>query len=222
MSTSLLIAQPISFGGDSSAAVVLSRDVSFNGGAFGWSDIPCQGEHFVEYYKVAGEELYDHQAPAPSFDPTPITSTDNNNNRPLHGRVASDSTIPSQPSSKKARTGKHVKFSPALEVRTYSIVLGDHPQCKDGLPIECGWDFCETELIDLQVHEECSPKRRMGQLHLCYFERLRRLQEVTGLDEVQLSRQQQPTGRHNALPRTATLAELSTALRRVSQKAAVV
>ena len=220
MSTSLLIAHPIHFAGDSSSPVVLSRDVSFNGGAFGWSDIPCQGEHFVDY-KVSDEELlsYDPQAPAPSFEPTP------NDTRPLHhARVASDSTIlSSQPSSKKARTGKHVKFSPVLEVRTHSIVLGDHPQCKDGLPIECGWDYSETEVIDLQVHEECSPKRRMGQLHLCYFERLRRLEEVTGLDEVHLFQHQQnhKKGRHT-LPRTATLAELSTALRRVSQREAPV
>jgi hypothetical protein len=49
---------------------------------------------------------------------------------------------------------KRVQFSSTLEVRTYSIVLGDHPFCRV-LPIELGWDYTpEPALVDLDTHEE--------------------------------------------------------------------
>merc|ERR1712146_593962 len=50
-------------------------------------------------------------------------------------------------------------FAPSLEIRTYSVVLGDHPGCEDGLAIELGWDYeKEPRVVDLQLHEDC---RRM-------------------------------------------------------------
>merc|ERR1712196_462777 len=50
---------------------------------------------------------------------------------------------------------KRVRFAPALEFRTYSLVLGDHPMCEDGLAIELGWEYDpEPSIVDLELHEE--------------------------------------------------------------------
>lgn len=38
---------------------------------------------------------------------------------------------------------RSVRFAPSPRVRTYSLVLGNHPMCGDGLAIELGWDYCE-------------------------------------------------------------------------------
>ena len=40
---------------------------------------------------------------------------------------------------------KKVRFAPCPKVRTYSVLLGDHPLCEDGLAIELGWDYCDEE-----------------------------------------------------------------------------
>lgn len=42
---------------------------------------------------------------------------------------------------KPKKTATKVRFAPTLEVRTHSIVLGDHPWCEDGLAVELGWDY---------------------------------------------------------------------------------
>jgi len=40
---------------------------------------------------------------------------------------------------------KNVRFASSPHVRTYSLVLGNHPLCDDGLAIELGWDYSEEE-----------------------------------------------------------------------------
>lgn len=52
---------------------------------------------------------------------------------------------------------RNVRFSSSLEVRTYSLVLGDHPMCDDGLAIELGWEYDEIDgkRVDLHIHEDC-------------------------------------------------------------------
>jgi len=51
-----------------------------------------------------------------------------------------DTTTSSNTSGRKS-----VRFALAPQVRTYSLVLGDHPQCEDGLAIELGWEYSEEE-----------------------------------------------------------------------------
>lgn len=41
----------------------------------------------------------------------------------------------------KPKAATKVRFAPTLEVRTHSVVLGDHPWCEDGLALELGWDY---------------------------------------------------------------------------------
>merc|ERR1712238_414740 len=65
-----------------------------------------------------------------------------------------DSSITSQRSLSSRR---NVRFSQHLAVRTYSLVLGDHPLGSNGLSIEHGWDYNshDGEKIDMKLHEDC-------------------------------------------------------------------
>jgi hypothetical protein len=49
---------------------------------------------------------------------------------------------------------RRVRFASALEVRTYSVVLGDHPLC-ESLPLSLGWGYDPTPCwVDLETHED--------------------------------------------------------------------
>ena len=77
---------------------------------------------------------------------------------------------------------KRVTFSTSLEVRTHSIVLGDHPCCQS-LPVELGWDYADTEFVDVDSHElnkmYYGPVRRRS-----YLERKNLLESFSLRDEV--------------------------------------
>lgn len=70
----------------------------------------------------------------------------NNNKKKKNSRRLSLRSSASFRSKKRQKTGK-VRFSPTLEVRTHSIVLGDHPFCEDGLALELGWDYKDSRDI---------------------------------------------------------------------------
>lgn len=73
-----------------------------------------------------------------------------------------------------------VKFS-IVETRSYGIVIGDNPCCPDDLPISLDWKYNPQVKIE-QVEEEDMvdishyPAQRMS-----YFDRKRRLLEVSGI-----------------------------------------
>jgi hypothetical protein len=93
--------------------------------------------------------------------------------------------------SKRDKASKKVKFAGFLEIRTHSLVLGDHPCCVGGMALEFGWRHLpDSEIVDLQVFEEVSLKRRNGQLRLDYGERRELLQEATGFTGSQLLQQE--------------------------------
>lgn len=62
--------------------------------------------------------------------------------------------------SKKRKKNSKVRFSPTLEIRTHSIVLGDHPFCEDGLAVELGWDYNDSRDICHKGREHKPPKWR--------------------------------------------------------------
>jgi hypothetical protein len=93
---------------------------------------------------------------------------------------------------------KRVRFASALEVRTYSVVLGDHPMC-ESLPLSLGWTYEEAALIDLETHEDTKHRSmpyRYGHSNLAaaahgvhrlsYLERKHLLIEVGGYTDHQL------------------------------------
>lgn len=95
-------------------------------------------------------------------------------------RTATTASPSSSSSSLLRRRRRSVRFAPSLEVRTYSLVLGDHPLCDDGLAIELGWEYDEKEgrKIDLRIHEDCklltvlsttyTSSSRGGIMHHCH------------------------------------------------------
>jgi hypothetical protein len=96
---------------------------------------------------------------------------------------------------------RRVRFSSVLEVRTYSIVLGDHPLC-ESLPLSLGWDYDPTPCwVDLETHEDSKmsnhrhyhsyitiPNRCQahGVDRLSYLERKQLLMQVGGYSDHQL------------------------------------
>jgi hypothetical protein len=77
----------------------------------------------------------------------PMTKNQSNKKAPAVAAAAkksskSNRSIPKRHSiGCKPKTATKVRFAPTLEVRTHSIVLGDHPWCEDGLAVELGWDY---------------------------------------------------------------------------------
>lgn len=60
-----------------------------------------------------------------------------------------------------------VRFGEA-QVRVYPQVLGEHPYCSVGCPLELGWDYqSEPSLTvdDYETHHRCSNSQSLGGLH---------------------------------------------------------
>jgi hypothetical protein len=90
-------------------------------------------------------------------------------------------------SSRSSESNKQVKFSTTLEIRTHSIVLGNHPCCRS-LPVELGWEYDDIECIDLEVHELNKAYHR-GVRRRSYLERKSLLKCFLGDLEVQSMRE---------------------------------
>jgi hypothetical protein len=54
----------------------------------------------------------------------------------------------SQSDSSKANT-KRVSWD-QIHTREYTLVVGDHPMCQDGLPVSLGWDHADGSPLNLQ------------------------------------------------------------------------
>ena len=106
-------------------------------------------------------------------------------------------------STKSSRFNKRVTFSTTLEVRTHSIVLGDHPCC-ESFPVELGWDYDATQCVELETHERnkayCAGVKRRS-----YFERKHLLQDYVADLEVQCKAQ---SNLHKTAPSSRQLADL--------------
>ena len=159
------------------AALVIQRptpEESF----FSWSDFPMVVEESPSYHTTSASSS------SPSFDDDSSSSLSPSSSSPsspsssaslcslASSSCSSNSSSTTSLESTNANTvsrkrrqennsnynnNKNVRFSQHLQVRTYNLVLGDHPLCNDGLAIEMGWDYDseQGENIDLQLHEDC-------------------------------------------------------------------
>lgn len=50
-------------------------------------------------------------------------------------------------------TNSMVSFG-SCEIRTYNQIVGDHPCCVDGMPIQLGWDYNHEGSIDIDHYED--------------------------------------------------------------------
>jgi hypothetical protein len=168
-----------------------NADAAFD--SFGWSDMPYQGDYVMddESLMCFGSSL--STGPAFSSTSTPVLFM----NQCLPAAPSPTSSIQldlfalSTKNFKRARTSfpkrqRMISFADALEVRTYEVVLGDHPCCRGGMALECGWKHCESEMVDLELHEQHSQRRRMMDLHLSFHQRRQRLQDITGMTGAEL------------------------------------
>jgi hypothetical protein len=63
---------------------------------------------------------------------------------------------------------KSVQFS-ALQIRTFPMILGDHPCCKTGLPVSLDWEHTKEEVVPIEEYESsrqvrsCRSSLRMDQ-----------------------------------------------------------
>lgn len=75
-------------------------------------------------------------------------------------------------SPKKSK--RNVSFSTVL-VRDYGMVLGDHPGCSYGLPVQLGWEYDEYEPLDIDYYEISRDRRTHRQMLLNYYVRIKLL-----------------------------------------------
>ena len=86
---------------------------------------------------------------------------------------------------------KQVSFSSTLRIRTHNITVGDHPCCRDGMALTSDWSHDEEdEIVDLELYESSSLKRRQGALRLTFAQRRDRLQASKGLSGSELWQQE--------------------------------
>ena len=73
---------------------------------------------------------------------------------------------------------KSVRFGDC-EVRSYAQVLGDHPCCSLGCPLELGWDYTSKDSVPVDDYEAGRDPRSMNELRLSPEERREVLQEYS-------------------------------------------
>eukprot|EP00537_Pseudo-nitzschia_pungens_P003385 CAMPEP_0172365772 /NCGR_PEP_ID=MMETSP1060-20121228/11903_1 /TAXON_ID=37318 /ORGANISM="Pseudo-nitzschia pungens, Strain cf. cingulata" /LENGTH=192 /DNA_ID=CAMNT_0013089289 /DNA_START=168 /DNA_END=746 /DNA_ORIENTATION=- len=140
--------------------------------SFSWSDFPLivQGEDCHDCFAV--------RAPPPATCPNFSTA-------PFYTSLAAPRTISSQTRTTKKKPTK-IQFAACVEIRTHSLVLGEHPWCEDGLALDLGWEYNES--VVSRVNQEHSPRRHESNIprRRSYLERKRLLLEVGGYTENEL------------------------------------
>merc|ERR1712238_521657 len=83
---------------------------------------------------------------------------------------------------------RNVRFSPHLAVRTYSLVLGDHPLGSHGLAIEHGWDYDshDGKKVEMHLHESCRQNANWSRQR-SHLDKKRLLMEVAGCSMEELN-----------------------------------
>jgi hypothetical protein len=109
--------------------------------------------------------------------------------------ITEDSSVGSAQSSPKTSRLKAVKFG-SLRIREHNVVLGDHPCCSAGCPLELGWEHeSETEL-PVDDYETSRPERRSKkELRTTWLERRELLSQYTDGDLRRSNRKLQRTRR---------------------------
>jgi len=83
---------------------------------------------------------------------------------------------------------KTVSFNKDLEIRQHALTIGDHPLCRDSLPISLAWEHGDTMLMDLDGFEAQRQglRRSRSEMKLSYFERKNMLRNVSGFTEADM------------------------------------
>mmetsp|Transcript_78324 Transcript_78324/g.108853 ORF Transcript_78324/g.108853 Transcript_78324/m.108853 type:complete len:238 (-) Transcript_78324:56-769(-) len=152
--------------------------------SFDWSDFPV----------IQQEDVYGGSFPTPSPSASAMFSSSSRTTSFDSSCGVGSSTCSSTASDSdtemeevNARTRK-VTFASKIQVRTHTIVLGDHPCC-DSLPLELGWEYNDGE-VSAAATEAAATKyytsrtrRRSAARRRSYLERKELLQRVSGMTD---------------------------------------
>lgn len=81
-------------------------------------------------------------------------------------------------------------------IRTYSVVLGDHPLCDDGLAIELGWEYSDDEHYDANKNLVQPPRPCQKR---SYLSRKQLLLDVAGCTKEELDQRSRELEARKAL-----------------------
>jgi dihydroorotate dehydrogenase len=70
------------------------------------------------------------------------------------------------------------------QVREYELVIGDHPECKIGVPLSLGWGYHEQESIPMEKYE--NERVSKGKLRMSSIARKNILRNVFGFPEEEI------------------------------------
>lgn len=100
------------------------------------------------------------------------------------------SPSPSAVASPRPGHKKTVSFS-SLEVRQYSLVVGDHPCTTIGCPLSLGWEVCDESQVAVDDYEATRcPRRTRAELRLACEERRERLEPFVASQELRKASRQ--------------------------------
>mmetsp|Transcript_14023 Transcript_14023/g.17665 ORF Transcript_14023/g.17665 Transcript_14023/m.17665 type:complete len:244 (+) Transcript_14023:123-854(+) len=57
-----------------------------------------------------------------------------------------------------------------IEIRTYPVILGDHPECSAGPPVTIDWDYSRRQILNLDEYES-SRRCKRSNLVISYYDR---------------------------------------------------
>ena len=72
---------------------------------------------------------------------------------------SSPSIETSKPITSISKRKRNITFS-TVQIREYDVVVGDHPSCKDGLPLAIGWNYKQERSQKLDTFETSRKGRR--------------------------------------------------------------
>lgn len=187
----------------------LSHTAQQSSSDFSWSDFPVVGDvnHFVDDRPLErNQELFEKGECdiLPMKDMETLTLSTS-----ACSSIASLSEIEELPTPRKMKGHKKsVSFNTYLEVREHALTIGDHPLCKDALPLSLAWEHGDTEQFDLNSYEEqrAAYRRSGNDMKLTYFERKNMLRNIAGMSESEMRAHQRM---HESLPSTRNLSVFS-------------
>eukprot|EP00536_Pseudo-nitzschia_multiseries_P014879 jgi/Psemu1/311497/fgenesh1_kg.782_\ len=105
----------------------------------------------------------------------------------------------STPTQSRKKKPYRIRFASRVEIRTHSVILGDHPWCEDGLSLDLGWDYNDSVVDIARSSKDNKHSRRRNESsnrnsnssphRRSYLERKRVLLEVGGYTERELQLQ---------------------------------
>jgi hypothetical protein len=121
------------------------------------------------------------------------------------GRTGSEPDILTTSTASTEFRRRSVEFG-SIEIRQHGMVLGDHPDCSFGPPVQLGWDCQEKTLQNVDDYElSRRPRRHRRNLSINYFQRKDLLINDLGMSEQEVkaaSKQVSKDKIHRALTRT--------------------